>query len=525
MESRTAPRIRLLTLALIGSVLVWIIAWHGDAAFRMVRIWWRSETFAHGLVIYPVSLWLIWRKREELAALPVIPSFRALLPFAGAALLALLGEVGGVEAVRQLGLVTMVALAVVALAGSAISRAILFPLAFTLLAVPIGDFLLPTLMNHTADFTVAALRLSGVPVYREGLYFTVPTGRWSVIEACSGLRYLIASVTLGLLFAYLTYRTFWRRALFVLASIVVPIVANWIRAYMIVMIGHLSDMRLAVGVDHLLYGWVFFGIVMLLLFWIGSGWREDLKPLPNRAAAPAQPARNEGFAFALVLVALGLAALAAAGPLVVGRLDAKAAQFRGTLADPRIEGGWREVPSRLPAFVPHFRKARGTIQQAYERDGRQVGLFVAFYAQQTEDAELISYNNRLVVTQDRTWRKLREGRIDANGARPAVLETLLRSPGHDLRAWQWYWADGEWTVRPEEVKLRQALGRLTGRGDGAAVVIVYTERTPGPRDESARLLQEFVAAATPSIEAALQTARGSPDAAGLAQAQPAPRSR
>ena len=85
--------------------------------------------------------------------------------------------------------------------GLEVARTIAFPLAFTLMAVPIGEFLLPNLMNQTADFTVAALRLTGVPVYREGLYFTVPTGRWSVVEACSGLRYLIASLTLGLLFA------------------------------------------------------------------------------------------------------------------------------------------------------------------------------------------------------------------------------------------------------------------------------------------------------------------------------------
>ena len=57
--------------------------------------------------------------------------------------------------------------------------------------------------------------------------------------------------------------------LFVALSVIVPIVANGLRAYMIVMIAHLSDMKLALGVDHLIYGWVFFGLVMLLLFWVG----------------------------------------------------------------------------------------------------------------------------------------------------------------------------------------------------------------------------------------------------------------
>jgi exosortase A len=184
----------------------------------------------------------------------------------------------------------MIVLAVCAVVGSQIARAIAFPLAFSLLAVPIGEFLVPVMIEHTADFTVGALRLSGIPIYREGNNFVIPSGRWSVVEACSGLRYLIASITLGLLYAYLTYSSLLRRSLFVLASVLVPIVANWVRAYMIVMIGHLSGMKYAAGVDHLLYGWVFFGLVMLMLFWIGSRWREDLVAIP----AATQPSVRSG---------------------------------------------------------------------------------------------------------------------------------------------------------------------------------------------------------------------------------------
>src|SRR4029079_4205078 len=126
------------------------------------------------------------------------------------------------------------------------------------------------MMDWTADFTVTALRLSGIPVFRVGTFFTIPSGQWSVVEGCSGLRYLIASITVGALFAYLSYQKPWKRILFVVLSVIVPIIANGMRAYMIVMIAHLSDMKLALGIDHLIYGWLFFGIVMLLLFWSGS---------------------------------------------------------------------------------------------------------------------------------------------------------------------------------------------------------------------------------------------------------------
>ena len=136
----------------------------------------------------------------------------------------------------------------------------------------------------TADFTVAALRASGIPVYREGLQFVIPSGSWSVVEACSGIRYLMASFMVGSLFAYLNYRSWRRRLAFVAVSLVVPIVANWLRAYMIVMLGHLSGNTLAVGVDHLIYGWVFFGIVIMAMFMVGARWSEpDAQPQIGRA--------------------------------------------------------------------------------------------------------------------------------------------------------------------------------------------------------------------------------------------------
>src|SRR4029453_12636412 len=105
----------------------------------------------------------------------------------------------------------MLVLAVPMLLGMEVARAITFPLAFLLFMVPFGEFLLPPLMEGTASVTIAALRLTGVPVYREGLQFVIPSGKWSVVEACSGVRYLIASMVVGVLFASLNSRSLRRR--------------------------------------------------------------------------------------------------------------------------------------------------------------------------------------------------------------------------------------------------------------------------------------------------------------------------
>ena len=129
--------------------------------------------------------------------------------------------------------------AVLGLAGGA--RAILFPLLFLFFAVPFGEFLLPThdgvdgRLHRPGAAADAAFRCTA-----KGMQFVIPSGNWSVVEACSGVRYLIASFMVGTLFAYLNYRSTKRRVVFIGVSILVPIVANWLRAYMIVMLGHLS---------------------------------------------------------------------------------------------------------------------------------------------------------------------------------------------------------------------------------------------------------------------------------------------
>jgi exosortase A len=499
-------RLRFLAAALMAATLVWIVGWHANTATTMVLTWWHSETFAHGLIIYPISAWLVWRKRAELAALPMKPCYWALLPLVAASFIGLLGVVGGVEAARQFGLVATIALAVVVVMGAAIARAIAFPLAFTLLAVPIGEFLLPILMQHTADFTVAALRLTGIPVYREGLYFTVPSGRWSVVEACSGLRYLIASLTLGSLYAYLSYTTLRRRVLFIAASIIVPIVANWLRAYMIVMIGHLSSMRLAVGVDHLIYGWVFFGMVMLLLFWGGSRWREDNGTIPEQRLK--RHAEFSGsLASPLVGGALAVALVASAGPLYVDFLNANNSRNYPPVMLPAAVSDWVVAPSRLPLITPHFLNARSTVEHTYERQGRQVHLFIAYYARQDENSELISFHNHLIDPRDRSWRRTSQKRHLNGAPRNTVVESRLQSHRDQLLSWHWYWAGGHSTPYPEEVKLRQAIDRLTGRGDDAAVVVLYTDSGDSSEEASRVLLQEFLSAMQPTIVAALDAVR------------------
>ncbi|WP_426194744.1 exosortase A [Massilia sp. DWR3-1-1] len=270
--------------------LLALFALYATTAQSIVSIWNSSDTFTHGYIILPISIWLIWRRRGNFFAYPPTPCWPAV---AGLALLGagwLAARQADVQVVAQYAFVMMFPVAALALFGVRLARSFTFPLLFLLFAVPFGDVFIDPLINFTADFTVAAIRLTGIPLLRNGTRFEIPTGSWSVVTACSGVRYLISSVTIGCLYAYLTYSSTRKRLICIALAIIVPIIANGLRAYMIVMIGHLSGMELATGVDHLVYGWLFFGLVMFIMFWIGNRWREDeaVAPVPvERGAAGA----------------------------------------------------------------------------------------------------------------------------------------------------------------------------------------------------------------------------------------------
>ncbi len=237
-----------------------------------------------------ICTYIIWTRRRRLAGLVPRANYWGLAIIVLLGFGWLLGQLASVLLVQQFALVAMVQALFLTVLGWRVTAVIAFPLLYLFFAVPVGDFLIPPLQDLTAEFVVAGLRLTGVPVFLDGVLIAIPTGSFEVARACAGVRYLIATLALGVLIAGIFYRSWPRRLVFVGLSIMVPIVANGRRAYGIVMIAHLSDFRLAVAVDHVVYGWVFFGFVTLVLLLLGASFRE--RGAPDWQAVPVPAATS-----------------------------------------------------------------------------------------------------------------------------------------------------------------------------------------------------------------------------------------
>jgi exosortase A len=508
-------------LAVLLALLVAVLLLYGQTALGMVAIWSRSDTYAHGFVVPFISIWLVWRLRHRLAPLVPRPAPLAALGLLGAALLWLAGDLVAVNAATQLALVAMLVLAVPTVLGWAVARMLAFPLGFLFFAVPIGDFMLPRLMEWTADFTVLALRFSGIPVYREGLQFVIPSGTWSVVEACSGIRYLIASLTVGALFAYLNYRTWSKRLMFMGVALLVPLVANWMRAYLIVLLGHLSGNELATGVDHLIYGWVFFGIVIMAMLLIGARWADapvSLAPLDR--VAREQPARASRATLLMGLFAL----LVVLAPLGVQFQLGKGVHTAPVVLSPMgPQAPWRLLGQPPADWSPAFPHAVARLHHGYSGTrGEAVGLHLSYYRQQDYQRKLVSSENTLVTSKDVSWGRVGGGEARTLLAgRPLAASTAtlrqrsagLNNEAQRLQVWRFYWVNDRFTASDVQAKLLGALGLLLGRGDDGAIVVVYTPLNPQLPEARARaaaneVLQDFLQTHDTALQAALEQSRG-----------------
>ncbi|MGE0418863.1 MAG: exosortase A [Acetobacteraceae bacterium] len=271
-----------------------------------VQVWEASTAYNHCFLIIPISLYLIWDRKETLVGLvpqPVPWVALAGLPVGAAWLVA---ERLGIMEGRQLMALTLAQLLILAVLGWRLWFAILGPLLYLYFLVPFGEFLTPKLQDITAIFIRHGLEILQIPAYIDGYTIEIPEGVFYVAEACAGLRFLIASIAFGVLYALMMYRTPMRRAVFIVVSIVVPIIANGFRALGIVVLGHVLGSAEAGAADHVIYGWIFFSFVILILILIGLPFRQDTReerrPMPVPAPVPGPVASAWAAAIAVSIV-------------------------------------------------------------------------------------------------------------------------------------------------------------------------------------------------------------------------------
>jgi exosortase A len=447
-----------------------LFLFHRDTA-DMVSIWWNSSTFNHCLLIVPLIFWLVRQRRAELRRLAPAAWGPGLLLVAAGAGAWLLGEAGSLALARHLGLVLMLQGAVVACLGKAVARGLAFPIFYALFLVPFGEEAEPFMQTLTADMAMRLLAWSGVPAHIDGVFIATPTGNFEVAEACSGVKFLVAMLAYGALAANVCFRSWPRRILFMLACIFVPALANGVRAWGTIYIAFRSGSNaFAEGVDHVIYGWFFFGAVMALI--MVCAWPFFDRRVNDSWFDPARlqrPGALPGSSISLVRIAAAAVALAAVPPLwstAVASAGAYAAPADIALPD---VPGWARVQPHGRPWQPHFDGADLIRMGRYRNAaGQEVDLAIVLYARQDERRKLVAYGQG-AATRPWAW--------TADTAPPPHGKgELLYSFGTVREALSFYRVGKILTGSAAAVKLETMKVRLLGGPQRAVAVLVSGEQ-------------------------------------------------
>jgi exosortase A len=433
-----------------------------------VRTWDTSTAYNHCFLVIPIVLYLLWDRRFDLVGIAPDPMPVVVLLGLPLALVWLASERLGIMEGRQLVAISFVELLFLSVLGPRLWWAMAGPLLYLYFLVPFGEFLTPRLQDFTTWFIRHGLDILGIPAYIDGYIIEIPQGTFFVAEACAGLRFLIASIAFGCLYALIMYRSPVRRGLFILASIIVPIIANGFRGLGIVYLGYLLNSAQAAAADHIIYGWVFFSFVILVLIALGLPFRQD--EISTRSATPPGPAAGS-FTSSMRLSlagALGIVVVAAISPTVAAALTLATA--RPPLVPAAIDWGAGCVAR---AGHPATATTPGVHTEAMTCDGVALDMNWTMFSPRITAAPLMAERRRLVAQV--LTEGLQENWLDTSDGAPSAWRVMISNDPAFVTAVA-VWVDGK-PVRPSlGMRVRMAMNSLFGSAYAPTIVTVTPAR-------------------------------------------------
>ncbi len=222
----TWPGTMYLFLAGVALIYAPIIAGAADQ-------WLHNDNYAHGLFIFPVSIFLLWMQKDKIASAERRPQVWGLLPL----LVGLAGAVGGyllqIKYIGMWSLIPTLIGGILLLHGPRLYKIVHFPVWFLLFAAPIPNSFLGPLTGQIQGYscTGAAIIMTtlGFPVIQHANVLQVPGASLEVATACSGFHKLISLLAFAAIYGHLFLDTPVKRTLLVLLAGPIALLVNVLR--------------------------------------------------------------------------------------------------------------------------------------------------------------------------------------------------------------------------------------------------------------------------------------------------------
>jgi exosortase D (VPLPA-CTERM-specific) len=499
-------------LALV--VLLLIVAFFSGLR-DLETVWATQEEYSFGYLIPAVTLYLLWQRREQIAATPFSGSWWGTALVVFGLVLLFVGQIATLGTVVQYAFLCALLGAVVAYTGWRGFAVVAMPFAILAFMVPLPNYLLreisQALQLWSSQLGVMLIRAFGISVFIEGNVIDLGSLKLQVVEACSGLRYLLPLMSIGFISACIFRAPLWKRALVFLSTIPITLAMNSVRIGMIGILSEHYGRSMAEGFLHDFEGWAVFMVCTALLIGeiallarVGKDKASlaEVFSIPAMAADPAARSEQRRLPKSFVVVSI-LAGVAAVVSQTVS-LPSASLPDRQTFADFPMElGDWHGRPEKMQSEYLQMLKLDDYLLADYVQASRSpVNLYVSYYASQANGNS--AHSPRACIPGD-GWEISDFGQREISGVLVGgkslkVNRVVIQRGENRQLVYYWFQQRGHVITNEYMVKFQIFWDAVTRRRTDGAMVRLVARLAPGEALESGdEVLQRFAAAAVPGL--------------------------
>jgi len=493
-----------------GAIPIALLVTYWPVIEGLVRNWLHSEDYSSGILILPIVGYMIWHKRAQLRQVDVGVDWRALPVVFLALFVRVVGELGAELFTVRLSMLLFVFALTWLICGPRVIKVLVFPLVFLLLMLP-----LPGLINRNLTFplqlfssatSVELLQALNIPVFRQGNVIDLGYTQLQVVEACSGLRYILPLLTFGLLIAYFGQKRLWKRGVLVAASVPLAVLGNVVRIGGTGIIAAHWGRYTAESFFHSFSGWLVFMVCVGSLLLLNL----VLKLIPeSKKQGPAKPAEREASpvrSVSLPSVLVGLVLVLITTPAVAYLGEVPPKLLRSPLASFPLEfRGWTGTNSKMdPKIWKQVGGQHYVIIDYVKENKAPINFYVAYYEYQKKAGDFIHSPKLCLpgagwfIKQNRVRRLASEdpGHAGLN------LNELVVSRGEEKElVYYWYQGRNRNFTSEYAAKFYMVWDGLWHRRTDGALVRVITPLLPNRTvSEQRRTLDAFALAASRTLQ-------------------------
>jgi exosortase D (VPLPA-CTERM-specific) len=257
-------------LFFFGILTIAFLACFWSTLRGLVHIWTGDGDYSYAPLIPLITGYLLWERRKEIAATPIRTNWAAGLMLFLFLVVSAYGILGSSPSAVRPAMPFVILCLTLFCFGGGLFRILAFPLSLLFFMVPLPTSVqtgigLP-LRSISTKLGALMLSVSGVPAFVEGNVIDLGVTQLQVVEACSGLRYILPLLALGVIYAYFFEKVRWKQFLLAAFTIPVSILTNGFRIGITGILTQRFGPKAAEGFFHAFSGWFVFMFAFALLF-------------------------------------------------------------------------------------------------------------------------------------------------------------------------------------------------------------------------------------------------------------------